>query len=63
MHDAPTPTTTVPLKDGEHKTYTSASQANQAIEYTIQRSESILDNVCVLLADGQPCADSDIPAK
>src|SRR5216683_2401989 len=39
---------------GHGEIYTSAEQAGQAIEYTIARLESILDNIRAALADGEP---------
>jgi glyoxylase-like metal-dependent hydrolase (beta-lactamase superfamily II) len=44
---------------GHGEVYTSAEDANRAIEYTIQRLESILENIRTALADGgaRPAAD------
>lgn len=44
---------------GHGEVYTSADQANSAIEYTIQRLESILENIRTALASGdaRPAAD------
>jgi glyoxylase-like metal-dependent hydrolase (beta-lactamase superfamily II) len=48
---------------GHGELYTSAEQANRAIEYTIERLESILENVRAILADGQSRTDSDITGE
>lgn len=45
---------------GHGEIYTSAEQAGQAIEYTIARLESILDNIRAALADGEPRQGADI---
>lgn len=48
---------------GHGELYIAVEQANQAIEYTIQRLESILNDVRVILTDEQPYADSDITSN
>ena len=45
---------------GHGEIYTSAEQADRAIEYTIARLESILDNIRAVLADGEPRQGADI---
>lgn len=45
---------------GHGEIYTSAEKAGQAIEYTIARLESILDNIRAALADGEPRQGADI---
>ena len=45
---------------GHGEIYTAAEQANQAIDYTIQRLEDILEDVRRALADGNPRALADI---
>jgi glyoxylase-like metal-dependent hydrolase (beta-lactamase superfamily II) len=47
---------------GHGELATTAEQANRAIEYTISRLESILDNVRSVLADGQPRTSADVLA-
>ena len=41
---------------GHGEIYTTAEQANRAINYTIERLEGILDYVLAALADGTPCS-------
>ncbi|HEU5228122.1 MAG TPA: MBL fold metallo-hydrolase [Ktedonobacteraceae bacterium] len=45
---------------GHGEIYASAEQVNQAIDYTMQRIEQILDDVRAALADGTPRTASDI---
>ena len=45
---------------GHGEIYPSAEQANQAINYTIQRLEHILNSVRTALADGVPYTTSDV---
>lgn len=45
---------------GHGEIYTTAEQANRAIDYTIHRLESILEQVRVALADGTPRSLADI---
>ena len=45
---------------GHGEIYSSAEQAGGAIEYTITRLESILDNIRAALADGEPRQGADI---
>ena len=45
---------------GHGEIYTSAEEANRAIEYTIQRLESILDNIRTALADGAARTATDL---
>ncbi len=45
---------------GHGEIYTATGQANQAIDYTIQRLEDILENVRGALADGTPRSLADI---
>ncbi len=45
---------------GHGEIYSSAQQANQAIDYTIARLEQILDDVRAALTDGTPRSSTDI---
>ena len=45
---------------GHGEIYTATERANQAIDYTVQRLESILDNVRTALADGTPRSSADM---
>jgi len=45
---------------GHGEIYSSVEQANRAIEYTIARLESILDNIRAALANGEPRQGADI---
>ncbi|MBV9259384.1 MAG: MBL fold metallo-hydrolase, partial [Ktedonobacteraceae bacterium] len=45
---------------GHGEIYTTAKQANRAIDYTIERLEGILDDVRTALADGTPRSLTDI---
>jgi hypothetical protein len=45
---------------GHGEIYSTPERANQAIDYMVQRLESILATVCTALADGTPRSTADL---